>query len=104
PATVPATYLAAIGTHTIRGRIKDKDGGFTDYTTTITVKAPALASISGTVFADNNGNAKVDAGEAGISGRKLYIDKNKNGILDAGEPTITTGANGAFTFSSLAAG
>jgi hypothetical protein len=103
-ATVPATYLAIAGNHTIRGRIKDKDGGFTDYTTTIAVTAPTKASISGMVFADNNGNAKLDAGEAAVSGRKLYIDKNKNGVLDAGEPVFTTGANGAFTFSGLAAG
>jgi len=104
-ATVPAIYLATVGNHTIRGRIKDKDGGFTDYTTTITVTAPTtLASISGTVFADNNGNAKLDTGELGVSGRKFYIDKNKNGVLDAGEPTFTTAANGVFKFSGLAAG
>ena len=62
------------------------------------------AAISGTVFADNNGNAKLDAGELGVSGRKVYIDKNKNGVLDAGEPVFTTGASGAFTFTGLAAG
>jgi hypothetical protein len=104
-AAVPATYLASVGIHTIHGRIKDKDGGVTDYTTTITVTASTtLASISGTVFADNNGNAKLDAGELGVGGRKIYIDKNKNGVLDAGEPTFTSGASGAFTFSGLAAG
>ncbi|HEV2690847.1 MAG TPA: SdrD B-like domain-containing protein, partial [Bryobacteraceae bacterium] len=104
-ATVPATYLATTGNHSIHGRIKDKDGGFTDYTTTITVtSSTGLASVSGTVFADNNGNATLDSGELGVSGRKLYIDKNKNGVLDLGEPTFTTGANGAFSFTSLAAG
>ena len=37
-ATVPATYLAdGPGSRTVRGRIIDKDGGFTDYTTTITI-------------------------------------------------------------------
>src|SRR5205807_1679400 len=125
-ATVPASYLSTPGAHTIHGRIKDKDGGFTDYTTTLTVNAPVLASISGTVFADNNGNAKLDAGELGVSGRKLYIDKNKNGILDAdgikdstevalsgwvvyldtnnngvldaGEQSFTTGSDGKFSF------
>ncbi|HEY1380164.1 MAG TPA: PKD domain-containing protein, partial [Gemmataceae bacterium] len=35
-ATVPASYLS-LGTHVVKGRIKDKDGGFTDYTTSITV-------------------------------------------------------------------
>jgi ELWxxDGT repeat protein len=103
-ATVPATYLASVGIHTVRGRIKDKDGGFSDYTATITVTAPTLAGISGTVYADNNGNGKKDTSELGVSGRKLYIDKNKNGVLDAGEPTVTTGASGTFAFSGLAAG
>src|SRR6185369_15126199 len=37
-ATVPANYLTA-GTHTIKGRIKDQNGGFTDYTTTITANS-----------------------------------------------------------------
>ena len=37
-ATVPASYLAdGPGSRTVRGRIIDKDGGFTDYTTTITI-------------------------------------------------------------------
>src|SRR5262245_35168315 len=37
-ATVPASLLAdGPGTRTIGGRIADKDGGFTDYTTTITI-------------------------------------------------------------------
>jgi ELWxxDGT repeat protein len=103
-ATVPATYLATPGNHTIHGRIKDRDGGYTDYTATISVTALIKASISGTVFADNNGNGKLDSTEKGVSGRKIYIDKNKNGVLDAGEPTFTTGANGAFTFTGLAAG
>lgn len=37
-ATVPASFLAdGNGARTVRGRILDKDGGFTDYTTAITV-------------------------------------------------------------------
>ena len=36
--TVPASFFAdGPGTRTIVGRIKDKDGGYTDYTTTITI-------------------------------------------------------------------
>jgi hypothetical protein len=104
-ATVPASYLATTGAHTIHGRIIDKDGGFTDYTTTIQVNAASGgASISGLVYNDANGNGVRDSGEAVISGQKLFIDKNLNSILDAGEPTFTTGAAGTFTFSGLAAG
>ncbi|HXG09859.1 MAG TPA: LamG-like jellyroll fold domain-containing protein [Gemmataceae bacterium] len=45
-AVVPANYLAdGPATRTVRGRIEDRDGGFTDYTATITVNnvAPAAA-------------------------------------------------------------
>ncbi|HEX4795924.1 MAG TPA: SdrD B-like domain-containing protein, partial [Humisphaera sp.] len=104
-ATVPASYLATTGAHTIHGRIIDKDGGFSDYTTTIQVNAASSgASISGLVYNDANGNGIRDSGEAVISGQKFFIDKNVNSILDAGEPTFTTGAAGTFTFSGLAAG
>jgi hypothetical protein len=45
-AVVPASYLAdGPGGRTVRGRITDKDGGFTDYTTTINIDnvAPTAA-------------------------------------------------------------
>ena len=38
--TASFTYASA-GTYTARGRVADKDGGFTDYTTTVTVTNPA---------------------------------------------------------------
>ncbi len=41
-ATVPANFLAdGPSTRTVRARIWDKDGGFTDYTTTITINSVA---------------------------------------------------------------
>ncbi|MCA9926806.1 MAG: Ig-like domain repeat protein, partial [Anaerolineales bacterium] len=48
-ATVPAGFLAdGPGTRTVRARILDKDGGYTDYTTSITINNVApTASISG---------------------------------------------------------
>ncbi|HEX4792867.1 MAG TPA: SdrD B-like domain-containing protein [Humisphaera sp.] len=101
-ATVPASFLVTAGAHTIRGRIKDKDGGFTNYTTTIQVNAPA--SISGTVFKDANANGTLDSGETGLAGRTVYIDKNKNGQLDSGEATAITAANGTYSFKNLIAG
>ncbi|QYG91867.1 DUF4214 domain-containing protein [Iamia sp. SCSIO 61187] len=42
-ATVPSSVLNAVGTFDVNGRIMDKDGGFTDSTTTITVTAPPNA-------------------------------------------------------------
>ncbi|HEX4796632.1 MAG TPA: SdrD B-like domain-containing protein [Humisphaera sp.] len=101
-ATVPASFLLTAGAHTIRGRIKDKDGGFTTYTTTIQVNAPA--SISGTVFKDANANGTLESGEAGLAGRTVYIDKNKNGKFDNGEATTITAANGTYSFKNVLAG
>src|SRR5205085_9989491 len=36
-AAVPAAYVPNLGTRTMRGRITDQNGGFSDYTTTLTV-------------------------------------------------------------------
>ena len=90
-ATVPASYLGAVGVHTIRGRIIDKDGGFSDYTATITVTAATGASIAGTVT-------------GGPSVETIYLDANNNGLLDTNERSTTTTANGAYSFSAVAAG
>ena len=51
-ATVPSSYLVGAGAHVVRGRIIDKDGGSTDYTTTIIVNnsgvnvPPVIVSIT----------------------------------------------------------
>ena len=50
-------------------------------------------SISGTVFNDANGNAKLDTGEAGIAGITVYNDANNNSVLDAGEASTVTSPN-----------
>jgi Thrombospondin type 3 repeat len=60
-ATVPASYLAdGPGSRTVKGRIKDKDGGFTDYTTTITINnvkpTVTIGSLSGGGVACIGGN------------------------------------------------
>jgi hypothetical protein len=62
------------------------------------------ASIAGTVFNDINANGHKDAGEAGLSGMKLFLDLNQNGLPDSGEPVVSTNASGNFTFSNLPAG
>lgn len=40
-AIVPASYFTAAGNYAVKGRIADKDGGYTDYTTTVVVNAPS---------------------------------------------------------------
>ena len=57
------------------------------------------ATISGTAFADLNGNGARDPGEGPLSGWTVYLDANNNGSLDAGESSLVTGASGVYSFS-----
>ena len=47
-------------------------------------------TITGRVFQDSNGDGSQQTGEAGLSGRTVYLDANNNGVLDTGEATATT--------------
>jgi hypothetical protein len=66
-ATVPAAYLSTPGTRTVRGRIMDDDGGFTDYTTTITVKAVNKAPVAN-AGVDKTLEYFIKGGEATLDG------------------------------------
>lgn len=78
-------------------------------TTPTPTPTPGLGSISGVAYNDVNTNFKRDGGEAGISGftMKLYggnfwwWGKKKNMPV---VQTVTTDANGVYTFSNLADG
>ena len=61
-------------------------------------------SISGTVFSDTDKDGVLDATEARLASKKIYIDKNKNGIFDAGDVSVLSNASGVYTFTGLAAG
>ena len=50
------------------------------------------AEIQGTVVNDANGNGAWDAGEAGLSGRTVFLDDNNDGQLDGGTSTLASGA------------
>ena len=64
---------------------------------------PNAASLSGTVFADANGNGTQDAGEAGIAGTTVYLDLNSDGTYTPGvDVPVTTDANGRWTITGLA--
>lgn len=94
--TIPAAYLATVGNHTIHGRIKDKDGGFTDYT--------------GAVFKDTNNYGKLDAGElsftTGADGKFTFVvpagKYNVREVLKSGF-TRTTPSTGVYAVT-LASG
>src|SRR5262249_43360108 len=58
--------FALNGTYTVHGRISDKDGGFTDYTTLVTVKNLGLLLLdpsgAGALIASGNSNLTVNGG------------------------------------------
>ncbi len=67
------------------------------------------ASISGTVWHDENRNGTNDLGEAGIRSVTvvLYEDVNGDGVLDAGDRAVRqtqTDVNGTYAFTGLPAG
>ena len=74
-ATVPAAYLATVGNHTVRGRIADKNGGFTDYATVVTVTptpTPTPSKLAGTTIGTagsygNSGNTIAKATDGSLS-------------------------------------
>src|SRR5204862_312379 len=79
--------------------------GNTDSTVTIKDDDVALpANVSGALFIDYDADDVQDAAEAGVAGRIVFLDKNNDGVAGAGEPTATTGAGGAYSFTGLAPG
>jgi len=62
------------------------------------------ARITGFVFSDNNGNAKRDSGEAGLSGWRVFIDKDGDGKFDTGETMVRSASDGSWAFDNLAPG
>ena len=61
-------------------------------------------SISGVVFADQNANSLNDGGEPVLFGAIVFLDGNSNGAIDDGEQQVSTGDDGSYSFSGLAAG
>lgn len=61
--------------------------------------ARVSADITGTVFADLDGNGVRDAGEPGSSGVFVYLDLDGDNRIDIGEPRGVTDANGNYTIN-----
>ncbi|RYD64531.1 MAG: hypothetical protein EOP58_09375, partial [Sphingomonadales bacterium] len=84
----------------------------TNFTAVTTVHGLVVdtLSVGGQIFVDADGDNVFDVGE-GVSGvtLNLYVDLDSSGALEGAELTtiiasITTGANGVYSFSSLGAG
>ena len=70
---------------------------------TIDISAAAKGAISGTVYFDVTGNG-LSADDTPESGIKVYLDLNNSGQLTSNDPVVTTGSNGSYSFTGLAAG
>jgi protocatechuate 3,4-dioxygenase beta subunit len=63
-----------------------------------------LASISGIMFNDNNGNGVLDSGEKPLVNWACFIDFNNNGVFDGADYRAYADANGKYTFPNLVPG
>ena len=95
-ATVPTSVLNAVGTYEVNGRIVDKDGGQTTYTTTITVDPPPDAP----PVADAGPDQEVNAGDTvtldGTGSTDPDSDPLTYSWVQTAGPAVTlTGANTA---------
>lgn len=111
-ATVPAMYLATLGIKTIHGRVADKDGGFTDYYTTIDVVAQPLTTfgttikvVEGTKFTGNVGsfaNPSGNTNPANYTATITWGDGHTSTGAVAYNPTAKTfGVSGTNTYALL---
>ena len=61
--------------------------------------------IRGTVFQDDNANARFDSFEQGLGGWTVYVDLNSNRSFDPNEPSAVSGPSGAYAIrTNLAPG
>jgi len=60
-----------------------------------------LATITGTVFHDLNGNRQQDSGDVGLGGWTVFLDENQNGLLDGHEISTTTAVSGYYSFTQI---
>lgn len=63
-----------------------------------------LASLTGTLFDDRDGNGTRSANEPALAGRVVFLDADRDGTLDASEEKTTTAADGSYRFTDLAPG
>jgi hypothetical protein len=66
--------------------------------------AVLTGSISGEVFADANGNGKLDGGEKPIPGAFVFLDLNQDGKYDSGDISYPVSSNATYSFNYLPAG
>jgi hypothetical protein len=58
-----------------------------------------ISDVTGTKFADTNGNGFFDENESGIEGVYIYLDLDGDNRPDLGEPSTRTNANGEYSLN-----
>ena len=66
--------------------------------------APANGSIAGTVHEDNDADGAPDSPDVVLASATVYLDSDNDGTFDVGEPSTTSDALGAYSFTGLYAG
>jgi subtilisin family serine protease len=64
---------------------------------------PEQFDVTGTVYADLNGNGVFDGDDVPAANVVVYQDVNRNGVADSGEQRVTTDANGQYRLTIPAA-
>ena len=97
-ATATTSY-ATTGAKTVKARIKDKDGGFTDYTTVVTVVALPTANAGADKSANEASSVSFTGTTTGGIGTLTYSwDFGDGGTADGSlTPSHTFADNGVYT-------
>ena len=96
-APVPAGFLPAAG-HDAYRYITLPEGATASVDFVLSPVAPQdMASVSGTVYQDNNGNGARDAGEPGIPDSLVFVFE----LLTAQQQTAFTDAYGQYSFAGV---
>src|SRR5262249_7672348 len=94
------TSFATAGAKTVKARIKDKDGGFTDYTTSVTVNGPPTANAGVDKTANEGSSVSFTGSASGGTGTLTYDWDFGDGsahVTGTLTPSHTYVDNGSFT-------
>ncbi len=102
-AVVPASFLAdGSGTRTVKGRILDKDGGYNDYTTTITINNVAPTANDDGVSTNEDtlesGNVLTNDSDPAGANDPLTVT-NAGTFLTSQGATVILNSDGTFSYN-----
>ena len=103
--TFDASHLIA-GDYTIDLRaVADQSGAVSNIVTKqLSIEVEDLASISGQVFHDFDGDGGQDGDEPALAGRRVFVDLDSSGTFTAGDLFDFTDAAGGYTIEGLLTG